>query len=119
MNKETIYRIFHEINRACCEAVGDRTQYPWDYAKDWQKEATKEGVEYLLSYPDATYAALHEKWMNDKIADGWKYGPEKDAEYKEHPCLVPFNILPVYQQEKDIILHAFIRGVQSEGVLEL
>ena len=30
----------------------------------------------------------HEEWRNEKIRNGWKYGPVKDDAAKTHPCLV-------------------------------
>ncbi|MEE0894784.1 MAG: RyR domain-containing protein, partial [Bacteroidales bacterium] len=32
-------------------------------------------------------------------ADGWNYGPQRNDEKKENPCLVPYSQLP--EREKD------------------
>jgi len=31
----------------------------------------------------------HDIWAQQRIANGWKYGAERNDERKEHPCLVP------------------------------
>ena len=41
----------------------------------------------------------HEVWAAGRIAQGWTYGPVRDDEKKETPCLVPYNELP--ESEKD------------------
>jgi|MudIll2142460700_1097286.scaffolds.fasta_scaffold02262_4 hypothetical protein len=43
--------------------------------------------------------AEHERWMNKY--KGWKYGPVKNKEKKEHPCLVPWITLPEEERDKD------------------
>ena len=40
----------------------------------------------------AKYA--HESWLELKTSQGWRYGPERDAENKKNPLLVPFEELP-------------------------
>ena len=37
--------------------------------------------------------AYHEAWRKQKKKDGWKYGPERNDEKKEHPWLLPFDDL--------------------------
>jgi hypothetical protein len=43
----------------------------------------------------------HERWMEAKLRDGWKYAPETVKENKEHKCLVPWEELPEVEREKD------------------
>jgi hypothetical protein len=35
------------------------------------------------------------------MAEGWRYGPERNDERKEHPCLVPYNELSESEKEYD------------------
>jgi len=51
------------------------------------------GVDLHLSV-NAGPEKSHESWMKVKEIDGWKWGPVKDPEKKEHPCMVPFSELP-------------------------
>ncbi len=48
----------------------------------------------------------HRSWAAEKVADGWTWGKDKDPEAKTHPCLVPFELLPIEQQTKDWIFYS-------------
>lgn len=115
MNKEQIARVCHEVNRAYCQSLGDNSQLPWESAPDWQKKSAILGVELHLADHDAGPAASHESWLKQKIADGWKYGPAKNPETKEHPCMVPFAGLPREQQAKDFLFRAVVLALASSG----
>jgi hypothetical protein len=43
----------------------------------------------------------HERWMNEKISNGWVYGKEKDVAHRISPYLVPWDDLPQDIQERD------------------
>jgi hypothetical protein len=49
--------------------------------------------------------------MADKEADGWKHGPVKDPEKKEHPCMVPYGQLPAEQRAKDYLFIAVVKAM--------
>jgi hypothetical protein len=100
---EKIAFVCHEVNRAYCRTLGDQSQKPWNEAEPWQRESAIKGVEFRLAHLSAPPSAQHDAWTADKLADGWKFGPVKDAEKKEHPCLVPFDQLPAEQQAKDFL----------------
>lgn len=36
----------------------------------------------------------HDTWAKTRLEQGWSYGPRRDDETKQHPCLVPFENLP-------------------------
>lgn len=111
MQTEDIARVAHEINRAYCLAIGDASQPAWEDAPDWQKESAVRGVEFHQSNPDAGPEASHENWMADKSEDGWRYGPAKNPEAKEHPCMVPFGELPEQQRAKDFLFRAVVHSL--------
>lgn len=104
-----IARIAHEINRAYCEAIGDTSQVPWEEAKYWQKSSAVVGVHFVRDNPDSTPEQCHENWVAEKIEDGWVYGPEKDEEKKEHPCLKPYDELPQAQRVKDHLFRTVVK----------
>lgn len=105
----------HEVNRAYCVGLGDHSQVPWEEAPDWQRESAIEGAKLISEYPETSPSASHQGWFEQKRKDGWKYGPVKDMEKKEHPCFVPFEDLPPAQQAKDILFGATVRGVLGLG----
>lgn len=111
MNVEEIAKVCHEVNRAYCQALGDNSQPPWKDAADWMRSSAMNGVGLYMNNPDAGPEAIHESWMTEKEATGWKYGSTKDAEKKEHPCMVPFSELPAEQQAKDFIFRAIVHAL--------
>lgn len=110
---ETIARVCHEVNRAYCEALEDMSQPAWEDAPDWQRKSAMEGVEFILANPSASPWASHERWLVEKAAAGWKFGPVKDPEKKEHPCFVRYDKLPVEQRVKDCLFGAVVRSMAS------
>lgn len=111
LNIEKIAKACHEVNRAYCLALGDTSQPAWEDAPQWQKDSAMLGVKLHANNPEAGPQASHERWMAQKLADGWEYGPEKDPEAKRHPCIVPFDALPVEQQAKDFIFRAVVHSM--------
>ena len=107
-----IARVAHEVNRAYCQALGDATQPRWNDAPEWQRASARMGVD-LHEMGDFGPEASHISWMNQKLEDGWKYGPVKNPEAKEHPCIVPFDQLPLEQQAKDHIFRGVVHAVNA------
>ena len=108
MTIEQIAQICHEANRTLCVATGDNSQPSWAEAPDWQRESALNGVSFHLANPDASASHSHEEWLREKLATGWKYGPVKNPEAKEHPCIVPFEELPEDQQAKDYLFQSIV-----------
>ena len=113
MSHDRIARVCHEANRAICVAFGDNSQKPWDEAEQWQRDSAIKGVEFALNNPAAGPSCQHDAWCKDKIEAGWKFGPVKDAEKKEHPCLVPYDELPAEQRAKDHVFRAIVLAMGS------
>lgn len=112
MDHEQIARVAHEVNRAYCEALGDTSQPSWEDAPEWQRSSARMGVD-LHTMGDFGPEASHISWMKQKLDEGWKYGPVKDPEKKEHHCLVPFGELPREQQAKDFIFRAVVHALRN------
>jgi len=106
-----IAKVCHEANRAYCQTIGDMSQPTWEDAPQWQKDSALNGVAFHAGNPNAGPQGSHGNWMKEKDAAGWKYGPVKDPEKKEHPCMVPFDQLPQNQQMKDRIFHAIVHAM--------
>ena len=106
-----IARVAHEANRAYCQALGDASQQAWEDAPQWQKDSAMLGVKLHANNPNAGPQASHESWMAQKLAEGWEYGPVKAPESKRHPCIVPFEALPLEQQAKDYLFRGVVHAV--------
>jgi hypothetical protein len=112
MNIPDIARVCHEVNRAYCEALGDMSQPAWEDAPQWQKDSAITGVSLHIG-KDADPEASHESWLRQKLVDGWTWGPVKDAEKKEHPCIAPFYRLPPEQRAKGFIFRAVVHALRD------
>jgi RyR domain len=108
---ECCARAAHEANRSYCELLGDTSQVPWEEAPGWQRESARNGVIGVLAGNSPRES--HESWLREKRDTGWKFGPVKDPDRKEHPCMVPYNELPEAQRMKDHIFVGVVRAVAT------
>lgn len=115
MTLEGIARVVHEANRAYCTSIGDHSQKPWDEAEDWQRQSAMVGVLAILDGEVTSPEQSHAGWYNEKHAQGWRWGPVKDTEAKEHPCMVPHELLPEEQRAKDRLFFAIVNAL-GEGL---
>jgi hypothetical protein len=99
-----IAEMAHETNRAYAEMIGDHSHLSWKDAPEWQKASVIDGV--IKHLPEES----HRSWYDFKKRDGWAYGPEKDLEKKEHPCMLPYGDLPITQRMKDYVFAAVIKA---------
>lgn len=106
---ELLARAAHEMNRLYCIGIGDHSQVPWEQAPEWQQSSAKNGVRGALA--GNTPAQSHMGWLEEKKATGWKYGPVKDADKKEHPCMVDYADLPEEQRAKDDVFISTVRSL--------
>lgn len=109
-----IAQVVHEANRAYCQTLGDDSQVSWSEAPEWQRSSAADGVEGILSGRVTKPEQSHEGWLAEKERTGWKYGPVKDADKKEHPCMVPYSALPAEQRVKDGIFFAIVSACRPE-----
>ena len=108
-----IARIAHEVNRAYCAFLGDDSQPAWEDAPDWQRNSAMNGVRFNRTDPNSGPEQSHANWYAEKEADGWVYGPVKDPEAKQHPCMVPYDQLPEEQRLKDHLFQAVVKTCLS------
>lgn len=111
MKDEAIARICHEANRAYCKGLGDDSQPRWEEAPRWQIDSAINGVRHCLDNPESKPSDSHENLLKEKDTAGWKYGPVKDPDKKEHPCFVPYEKLPASQRRKDTLFLAIVRAM--------
>lgn len=106
----------HEANRVYCQSIGDTSLRPWDQTPDNIRNSARDGVRFIW---DGTHTAeqSHENWLKFKEADGWSYGPVKDAERKTHPAFLPYKDLPPEQKVKDAIFRSVVLGIRATGII--
>lgn len=112
MTNEQIAKVCHEANRAYCETIGDNSQPRWEDAPEWQRESAINGI--VAAHNGMNPEQLHENWLAEKQRAGWKYGPVKDAEKKEHPCFAMYDFLPLEQKKKDALFHAVANALKEQ-----
>jgi len=113
INVEQVARVCHDANKSYCDSIGDYSQKLWDCAELWQRRSALRGVEYALANPGASASDQHEAWLKDKQNYGWTFGAVKDAEKKTHPCMVPYDQLPLAQRMKDYIFRNIVRAFRE------
>lgn len=109
---ETLARTAHEANRVFCMHIGDNSLKPWDETPENIKMSAINGVVFFLE-KKATPQEQHAEWSKFKMEQGYVYGEVKDDEKKTHPCLVPYEELPAFQQAKDKLFQDSIRSMLS------
>lgn len=75
---------------------------PWEqrdekFKKNMIRAVARQCGKGLLESPKK----LHDAWVVAYEKMGWKYGPVRNVEKKEHPDMVSFNKLGRKEQEKD------------------
>ncbi|MBR6569382.1 MAG: Ryanodine receptor Ryr [Clostridia bacterium] len=67
---------------------------------------------------------IHEVWAQQRLSEGWTYGPMRDADKKQHPDLIPYEALTECEKQYDrntsmetirVILSLGYRIVRDEG----
>ena len=57
--------------------------------------------EELNELREALAENAHDVWAVERIAQGWTYGPKRDDDKKETPCMVPYSQLPESEKKFD------------------
>lgn len=114
MTSEEIARVCHEANRAMTHIVADvPVQPPWDEIDADMRASCVKGVEFSLSAPNATARDQHEAWCQERINQGWRWGPLKDTALKLHPALRGYDGLPEGTRRKDAVFRAIVGALRD------
>ncbi|MGD1004910.1 MAG: RyR domain-containing protein [Methanoregulaceae archaeon] len=87
-NLKQVDGIWRKLHLIQC-AIGfssEKNEPPFKFSND--------EIEVLARYE-------HERWMNERVSKGWKYGSNVNHATKTHDCLVPWEQLSELQKEKD------------------
>lgn len=55
----------------------------------------------ILELAERLAENAHDVWAVGRLRDGWRYGPTRNDERKEHPDLVPYSELTESEKEYD------------------
>lgn len=108
--ESVIAPVVHEAVRAYQIVTG--TPKPcvhWDEAAEWERQSTRLSVRAALD--GVTPAEQHQQWMEQRQAEGWRWGPVRDAENKLNPALVPYEDLSEDQRRLDVLRNMIVRSL--------
>lgn len=108
MKTLVIAAVAYGMNAAYCAAIGDNSLPPWDEATQEHRDRIVAGVQLHLENPEVTPEQAHERWLAAMTEAGWTYGEAKVIEAKQHPCMLPFDQLPLEQRVKDSLFRAAV-----------
>ena len=58
----------------------------------------------------------HEVWAQQRLSDGWRYGPSRNDERKEHPGLVTYEELSETEKDYDrVVAQQVIKAIVALG----
>ena len=58
----------------------------------------------------------HEVWARQRMKDGWRFGPARNDQRREHPSLVPYEKLPELEKKyDDIVVLEMIKAIIVMG----
>lgn len=109
MIPESIAAICHEANRRYCHEIGERDKKSWEESSWATRQSAIAGVIFYMQNPNAEDADMHDQWLTRKLEEGWKYGPVLNESVKEHPCVLPYDKLPMQQKIKDALFRHVAR----------
>ena len=113
---ETLPEEFRESNRDAARSFKEKLNaIGCDIAP---ADSSRPAIE---SFDDETILKLarveHDRWMNEKFANGWTYAPTRDNTKKHHPMLIPYEELSLEEQQKDInVVNNIIPLLTSVGL---
>ena len=80
---------------------------PWSEREDDFKSQCRDVIEKQCSPArSSSPEQLHDDWVVAYLKNGWKYGPVRDREKREHPDMVPYNELGQLERDKDDVFVA-------------
>lgn len=106
--------IAYEANRRLRHVIGDGSDLPpWRDAGETKRDGLEAGVGFHVEHPDASPVAAHQAWLDRKVADGWVYGLQEDAEASPptHPNILPYDDLPDEQKAKDYLFRGIVHSL--------
>lgn len=109
---DDIARLAVNTNASYSAALGENVQH-WDETSPEIRASIVRGILFALRY-NPTPEQNHQNFLDDRLKEGWTYGPEKNVELKQHPDLIPFEHLPAEQKAKNHIFLSLVSSLKSK-----
>ena len=106
---DRIAQVAHAAIRAHQVAHGQKPHPEWIDAEEWMRESSRDAVRAALE--DPTPGAQHTRWMEERKAQGWTWGPERDDEKKHNPNMIDYDELSLFEKQKDMIIIALAQAL--------
>jgi len=55
----------------------------------------------IVELTEQLAASTHDHWAQQRLSEGWAYGPQRDDAAKRHPDLVPYDELSETEKQYD------------------
>jgi len=55
----------------------------------------------ILELTELLAKNAHDIWARQRLDDGWTVGENRNDALKQHPCLIPYELLPEMEKEYD------------------
>lgn len=113
LDHEAMAAILHEANRQLSMTYGETPDLPWSdpALPEHCRESARNNITFSLDIGSFDPKDAHQRWMDNKLADGWRYGGMKSYEKKTHPCLLPWDQLSPLQKRKDIMWQRLLQAL--------
>jgi len=92
--------------------IGKNDSGAWHEQSVERQQGIVEGVAKVLDGSIKTPEDAHASWIARMRADGWSYGPKKDAQLKLHPCIVHYKDLRHEDRVQDRLFLDTIQALQ-------
>lgn len=108
MNTEQIAKTCHAIHIAFCKEMSIPTQPSWEEVDDSHKEVVFNSIKAILNGEITSSIDSHNKFVESKTSQGWKYGKNYDAQNKINPRLCSYGDLSLIEKVKEVLFFACI-----------
>ncbi|MEO6125053.1 MAG: NAD-binding protein [Ilumatobacteraceae bacterium] len=75
-------------------------------------------TEFSAAEIDTLASREHQRWFDDRIANGWSYGPDRNNTLKKNPMLLPWAELPDHVRSMNVASAALLAGMLARAGFE-
>ena len=98
---EQIAKTAHAIHRAYCLEMGIPTQPKWEDVDSGHKDVVYTSIINITQGSVKSAEESHNKFIESKYAQGWRFGEVYSIEDKLNPRMVDFSRLTIEQRVKE------------------